>query len=420
MHFNSSEIPNEIISLSAPAIDEDPSTAQHEGVLCTGVNCGRNGKWIHGIRYKCSVCKQQDFCSSCVGQEDNGHSTSHPLYECVGPSEFIEARILTTGELVFPEPAPEGLPELLKLNNFCLNGKTKDNANQSLPNCPLRYIPKAYCGLSLGNVEHFQDAGLLAKVILGRITRYEYKDCQLRDLPGPRPAIARLLEVKPGNPGDKVECQFRLTRLDNEEPYEVLCCKWRDLTIAAGQEVEMDIIAAERKHAVYIGDQHFLEASSAAFEALQAVRDPEQTKSVWIEELCVEPAHEKRFQNRSRSLIMSSAAKVIVWAGESFEGVEAGFGLLPMLSHHCTSDIESFLGPDQVENVDLPPLDSAEWDALLQLVPRAVAKFHWELEDVSFAKQPILRCGDYQFDWWDAVSILKMLGQDAWVHHLKS
>ena len=415
-----SEIPNEIISLPGPAVDEDPSVAQHEGVLCTGVNCGRNGKWIHGVRYKCSVCKQQDFCSSCVGQEDNGHDTSHPLYECIGPSEFIEARRLTTGELVFPEPAPDGLPELLKLNNLCVNVESEANKEPPLPTCPLRYIPKAYCGLSLGNVEHYQDAGLLARVILGRVTKFDYKDCQLRDFPGPRPALARLLEVNPGNPGDKVECQFRLKRLDDNEPYEAVCCKWRDLVLGANQEGIADLLATERKHAVYVGEQRFLEASSAAFEALQAMRDPEKTKLVWIEELCIDAAHEKRFQNRSRSLVMSSAAKVVMWAGESFEGAEEAFGLMPMLLHHYNGESTQLRAPAQVEDLDLPPLGSKEWQALFHLFPREVAKFHWELEDVSFAKHPVLRCGDYQADWWDTVSIMKMLAQDGWSEHLKA
>lgn len=415
-----SEIQNEIISLTTPDVDEDPSIAEHAGVACSGANCFRSGKWIHGVRYKCSVCKQRDFCSSCVGQPDNGHPVSHPLYECIGPSEFVEARRLTTGELVFADTPADGAPELLALNNLYINGESERSSASSLPSIPLRYIPKSYCGLSLGNVEHYQDAGLLAKVILGRITKYEYKDCQLRDFPGPRPAVARLLELKSGNPGDKIECRFRLTRLDDVEAYEALCCKWVDLVHQRNEDDIADLLATGRKHAVYVDHEYFLEASSAVFEALQAARDPEKTKLLWIEELCVDAAHEKRFQNRSRSLVMSSASKVVVWAGAGYDGMEDAFSLMTMLLHHCESDSYSLSSPDQIAELDLPPFGSEEWQSLLRLIPHTVAKFHWELEDISFARNAVLQCGGYQFDWWDVVSILRMLAQQRWSEHLKA
>lgn len=414
-----SEIPNEVISIAQPMLGEDPSVAQHEGIVCSGSNCPRLGKWIHGVRYKCSVCEQQDFCNSCVGQPDNGHDDSHPLYECIGPSEFIEAQVLTTGELVFPSPPPDGLPELLGRNNLCLNVESEDYAEPALPVLPLRHIPRTYCGLSLGNVEHFQEAGLLARVILGHITKYDYSNCQLRDFPGHRPAVARLLELKPGNPGDKIECRFRLTRLEDELPYDVLCCRWRDLALKSKLDDVASLLLSDRNHAVYVGDKYFLEASTAVFEALQAIRDPTDTKLVWVDELCIDLAHEKRFQNRSRSLIMRSASKVIVWAGEVYQGCDDAFSLMAMVAHHCNGTKASLPIPNHVDQgCDLPTLDSDEWQSLFRFFVRAVVKTQWELEDISFGEKTVLQCGEYKFDWWDVVGMLKMLAQDEWNEYL--
>lgn len=416
-----SEIQNEVISIAVPEVDEDPLVALHPGVACCGPHCPLSGKWIHGVRYKCSVCQQQDFCRSCVGQPDNGHDASHPLYECIGPSEFIEARLLTTGELVFPKPPADGLPELLAINNLCLNGEDPKHEQPLLPTLPLRYIPKSYCGLSLGNVEHYQDAGLLARVILGQITKYDYSDCQLKDFPGHQPAVARLLELKPGNPGDKIECGFKLTRLESGTPYEVLAFKLRSLTSKTPSLDDVNnLLLPERKHAVYVGDKHFLEASSAVFDTLQAARDPTEAKLFWIEELCVDPAHEKRFQNRSRGLIVRAAANVLVQGGDVHDGIEDMFGLMTMLTHYCNGDSTSLPTPHQVDEHGLPALESEEWHSLLNLFTQAVVHYQWQADELSFARDPVLQIGEYHFNWWDVIGIINMLRQDAWSGYLRA
>ena len=414
-----SEIPNEIISLAPPAEGEDPSLATHPGVSCSGANCPRNNEWIHGVRYKCSVCKQQDFCRSCVGQPDNGHDASHPLYECIGPSEFIEARRLPTGELVFDETPSDGVQELLAINNLCINNDSPAYAGSDQPKFPLRHMPKSCNGLALGDVEHHQDAGLLARVILGQISKYNYSDCQLRDLPGPRPAIARMLELKPGNPDDKIDCDFRLTRLEDARPYTVLCCKWRDVTSKSSQDDIFNLLANNRKHAVYIGGTYFLETSTPVFEALQAHRDPTEPRSVWIEELCIDTVHEKRFQNRSRSLIMDRAAQVMVGAGSAQEDLDTACGLIVQLAHHCNLEGGALPTPDMILlDPDLPQIESEEWQALFRFITRDAVESPWELEDISFAQHPKLQCGAYELEWWDIVAILKMLAQDCWKPYL--
>ena len=414
-----SEIPNEIISLAPPAEGEDPSLATHPGVACSGANCPRSNQWIHGIRYKCSVCKQQDFCRSCVGQPDNGHDTSHPLYECIGRSEFIEARRLATGELEFDETPSEGVQKLLALNNLCFNNEALAYVGSTQPEFPLRHMPKSCNGLALGDVEHHQDAGLLARVILGQVTKYDYTECQLRDLPGPRPAIARILELKPGDRGDKMSCEIKLTRLQDERPYKVVCCKWRDLTLKSSQDDIGNLLSNNRRHAVYTGRSHFFEASTPVFEALQAYRDPMEASLIWIDELCVDTAHEKRFQNRSRSMIMSQASQVIMWAGSAQHDLEVAYALIIQLAHHCNLEGGTFLSPETtLLDSHLPQIDSEEWQSLFRFFTPDVVESQWELEDISFALHPILQCGEYELDWWDIVGILKMLAQDCWKPYL--
>ena len=411
---NDGDIRNPIIRLVDPAPGEDPSLAIHPGVVCSGPNCPRRNQYIHGVRYNCMVCKHQDFCRACIGQPDTGHDTSHEVLECIGPSEIDIVRLgqLTNGARGFEQPATDGLQELLELNGLRLSGESDELSDLMGLQPTLRPSQGPNVGSPLVEVEHYQDQILLASVEAGQMTRYDYNDCRLTSLPGNQPAIARLLALKPGQPGDKVEVQFQLTRLvktsEIEVPeYEVVCCKWRDLSIPS-----------DRKLAVYVGDDHFLEVSIAVVEALQAFRDPVETKLLWIEDLCIDPAHEKRFQNRSRGLIISRASNAVIWAGEYHDDLEDATALMMQLSHYCNRRL---LTPDNAAaEPDLPPFCSGEWQALFSFFNAEVSRCHWDLEDISFAEKAELRCGNTIFNWWDDIAgILRTLSQPCWSLYLQ-
>lgn len=63
--------------LAAPA----PAKSRHYGIYCDGPLCkGNRGKgYITGVRYKCAVCYDTDFCDSCEAHPDNHHNQTHPL-----------------------------------------------------------------------------------------------------------------------------------------------------------------------------------------------------------------------------------------------------------------------------------------------------------------------------------------------------
>ncbi|KAI9655237.1 MAG: hypothetical protein M1831_004947 [Alyxoria varia] len=52
----------------------------HYGIYCDGPLClGPNQAYIRGIRYKCAICNDTDFCGSCEAHPSNTHSKTHPL-----------------------------------------------------------------------------------------------------------------------------------------------------------------------------------------------------------------------------------------------------------------------------------------------------------------------------------------------------
>ncbi|KAG9252069.1 ZZ type zinc finger domain-containing protein [Emericellopsis atlantica] len=60
----------------------------HEGICCDGPFCS-TGKgypaYIRGIRYKCAVCHDVDFCASCEASPFLQHNKSHPLIKFSTP-----------------------------------------------------------------------------------------------------------------------------------------------------------------------------------------------------------------------------------------------------------------------------------------------------------------------------------------------
>ncbi|KAI1974986.1 hypothetical protein LOZ51_002489 [Ophidiomyces ophidiicola] len=54
----------------------------HYGIYCDGPLCSsKNGPdhYITGVRYKCAICHDTDFCASCEAHPSNTHNQTHPL-----------------------------------------------------------------------------------------------------------------------------------------------------------------------------------------------------------------------------------------------------------------------------------------------------------------------------------------------------
>lgn len=57
------------------------SSNRHYGIYCDGPLCKdkENVSYIEGVRYKCAVCHDTDFCQSCEAHPSNRHNHTHPL-----------------------------------------------------------------------------------------------------------------------------------------------------------------------------------------------------------------------------------------------------------------------------------------------------------------------------------------------------
>ncbi|KAH6696913.1 ZZ type zinc finger domain-containing protein [Plectosphaerella plurivora] len=61
------------------------ATAQtHYGICCDGPLCTKSG-FISGVRYKCTICHDTDFCANCEASPANHHNKTHPMVKFKTP-----------------------------------------------------------------------------------------------------------------------------------------------------------------------------------------------------------------------------------------------------------------------------------------------------------------------------------------------
>ncbi|KAK2065555.1 hypothetical protein LY76DRAFT_611470 [Colletotrichum caudatum] len=75
------------------------SRSVHFGICCDGPLCARaHGApaYISGVRYKCTVCHDTDFCANCEASPANTHNKTHPLVKFKTPVRHVT--VTTTGE----------------------------------------------------------------------------------------------------------------------------------------------------------------------------------------------------------------------------------------------------------------------------------------------------------------------------------
>ena len=74
-------------ALYQPIADQYPSMVRHHGIYCDGPLCSKkpDQTYIQGVRYKCAICHDTDFCAACEALPSNHHNRTHPLIKLKTP-----------------------------------------------------------------------------------------------------------------------------------------------------------------------------------------------------------------------------------------------------------------------------------------------------------------------------------------------
>ncbi|PTB69293.1 HET-domain-containing protein [Trichoderma citrinoviride] len=114
----------------------------------------------------------------------------------------------------------------------------------------------------------------------------------------------RILQIAPGPPSSPLQCNFRVTSLDNQDtPYEALSYAW-------GND------APDSHESIFFGDTQVGVTPSLA-NALQRLRLPNETRNIWADALCINQADdvEKSLQVSMMGRIYRQCTQGAFWLG---------------------------------------------------------------------------------------------------------
>ena len=75
------------VPIYEPLTEPLSSACRHYGIYCDGPLCKdkENLSYIEGVRYKCAVCHDTDFCQNCEAHPSHKHNHTHPLIKFKTP-----------------------------------------------------------------------------------------------------------------------------------------------------------------------------------------------------------------------------------------------------------------------------------------------------------------------------------------------
>ncbi|KAF2865292.1 hypothetical protein BDV95DRAFT_612872 [Massariosphaeria phaeospora] len=84
------------VPIYEPLAEPATASARHYGIYCDGPLCKdkESLSYIEGVRYKCAVCHDTDFCANCEAMPSNRHNRTHPLIKFKIPVRSVTVTTL--------------------------------------------------------------------------------------------------------------------------------------------------------------------------------------------------------------------------------------------------------------------------------------------------------------------------------------
>jgi hypothetical protein len=187
----------------------------------------------------------------------------------------------------------------------------------------------------------------------------------------------RLINLFAGHMDEPLHCHIYHANLDDQPEYEALSYTW------ATQQGD-----SSQSHLI-ICSYELLRVTANCHMALRRVRHPNCHRTIWIDSVCIDQANvkERNHQVSIMKHIYMQASRVLIYAGESFNGCDR---VLKDLRDWdlCLKDrhFHFQLGRNREQTIDA-------------LFSRAWFQRIWVLQEVMLAKQATIIVGDTALDW---------------------
>ncbi|KAK8175957.1 hypothetical protein IWX90DRAFT_379354 [Phyllosticta citrichinensis] len=102
---NTTHATHRFVPIYEPLPEPRTFAVRHFGIYCDGPLCkNKDQTYIEGVRYKCAVCDDLDFCASCEAAPGNRHNRTHPLIKFKTPVRKVH--VTTASEDKWGKPMP--------------------------------------------------------------------------------------------------------------------------------------------------------------------------------------------------------------------------------------------------------------------------------------------------------------------------
>lgn len=205
----------------------------------------------------------------------------------------------------------------------------------------------------------------------------------------------RLLTLYAGAPEDPLSCDLRIVSLKQSPPptFDALSYVWG----RERPEGDEFVIFVHKGCEVYT-----LDILPSLRAALCRLRHATENRPIWVDALCINQAdHVERSQQvPMMGEIYQSARSVIIWLGEEAEESNLALDFIPQIT-----DLSQF---DQIIK---DRNSTRQWYALSRLMNRSWFSRRWVVQELAFAKDARLYCGNGEVDWASFADAATLFGQ---------
>lgn len=209
----------------------------------------------------------------------------------------------------------------------------------------------------------------------------------------------RLIKLEPKN-GNTITANLFIASLDHAPKYEALSYTW-------GNSRELSMI--------HLDDTPFQVTRNLgmALEKLQGT----ETRIIWIDAICINQKddHERSDQVTKMRTIYAQASAVIVWLGDHSEYSALAFSLL----HEMDAKLDEKSSLQAILNSKYN-LDALQ--GLSKILSREYWWRIWVIQEVHFAPEVLVHCGDSSIHWTKILRVQEKLSTEygGILHHLST
>jgi hypothetical protein len=237
----------------------------------------------------------------------------------------------------------------------------------------------------------------------------------------------RVVELIPGGPQDKLECNIRTVNLDEPLEYEALSYTWKESSFdwpvddrwTSAQEQDIRNVCDVRVPIYIAGTNSFIGIGSGLRDALRCLRHPEKKRLVWVDQICInqKDTHERATQVGYMHDVYSKAQQVILWVGEEDQDTEQVYKFFEVFGGRLAADSRDgkMRVPLPKEIQPNPETHPKEWEGVLKFLGRPVFSRGWVIQEVTRGGSVIVKCGVFETSWDNVACLTRLIGSANWL-----